>query len=75
MVAEAEATPEPKLIDVWNQRIKRHVNAKPGPMASPTQRKMPPRCPHPDASSAATRPVGRKNTIAPMMNSVTEESP
>ena len=75
MVVEAVATPEPKLMAVWNQRTMRHVKARPGPMASPTQRKMPPRWPQPLASSAATRPVGRKNTIAPMMKSVTEERP
>ena len=75
MVADADATPMPKLIEVWNQRISRQVNARPGPSASPTQRKMPPRCPQPDASSAATRPVGRKNTNAPMMNRVTDERP
>ena len=32
----------------------------PGPIASPTQRKIPPRWPQPDASSAATKPVGRR---------------
>ena len=75
IVVAADATPEPKLMEVWNQRIRRHENANPGPSASPTQRKMPPRCPQPLASSAATKPVGRKKTIAPMMNSVTEERP
>ena len=75
MVADADATPMPKLMEVWNHRMSRHVNASPGPIASPTQRKMPPRWPQPEASSAATKPVGRKNTRAPMMKSVTEDSP
>ncbi len=75
MVADADATPMPKLMEVWNQRINRQVNARPGPKASPTQRKMPPRWPQPEASSAATRPVGRKKTRAPMIKSVTEDSP
>ncbi len=44
-------------------------------MASPTHRKMPPRWDQPLASSAATRPVGRKKTMAPMTKSVMEERP
>ena len=47
-------------MEVWNHRMSRHVKASPGPIASPTQRKMPPRWPQPDASSAATETGGQE---------------
>ena len=75
IVADIDGMPEPKVKVVWNQRINRQAMAGNVPMPSPTQRKIPPRWLHPEASSAATRPVGRKNSNPPRRNSVTEDRP
>ncbi len=75
IVADIDGMPEPKVNVVWNHRINRQETAGNTPMPSPTQRKMPPRWLQPDASSAATRPVGRKNSSPPSRKKVTEERP